>query len=76
MTKATLLIMDTLKAMGATPAATTDGNGNDVIKINAPEPVATVTGGTCDKCARRDTCNKLFGHMFGYCNADFVPGRG
>ena len=73
MTKATILIMDTLRAMGAAPTVTTDDAGNDVIKINAPEPVA---GGNCDKCARRDTCKKSFGHMFGYCNTDFIPGEG
>lgn len=37
MKRATILIMDTLRAMGAAPMVTTDDTGNDVIKINAPE---------------------------------------
>lgn len=34
--KATELIMNNLKAMGANPTATTDRNGNTIIKVNAP----------------------------------------
>lgn len=33
---ATPLIIDTLRTMGANPTVTTDKNGYDIIKINAP----------------------------------------
>ena len=33
---ATKQIIDILKAMGAAPTVTTDGRGNDLIKVNAP----------------------------------------
>lgn len=35
------LIMNNLKAMGANPTATTDTDGNTVIKVNAPTPTKT-----------------------------------
>lgn len=36
--KTTNLIISNLKAMGADPIATTDKDGNTVIKVNAPTP--------------------------------------
>lgn len=29
--------------------------------------------GQCKDCAKRETCSKDIGNMFGYCNTDFVP---
>lgn len=58
------LIMDTLTACGCKPAETPNGE----IRINAPE---IKTGGTCAECARRDTCKKSIGALFGYCVTDF-----
>lgn len=28
--------------------------------------------GNCKDCAKRETCTKDFGTMYGYCNSDFV----
>lgn len=28
---------------------------------------------TCEICMRRDTCNKLIGIQFGFCNTDYTP---
>jgi hypothetical protein len=29
--------------------------------------------GNCENCARRETCKKEIGIIWGFCNADFVP---
>ena len=63
--RSTKMIMETLAAMGATPTVTTDSDGNDIIKINAP------TVKSCETCVNRETCTKTIGNMFGYCNIDY-----
>ena len=42
--KVTDLFMNNLKAMGANPTATTDTDGNTVIKVNAPNPTPNTDG--------------------------------
>ena len=29
--------------------------------------------GKCENCAKRETCKKDIGFLFGFCNTDFVP---
>lgn len=28
---------------------------------------------TCENCAKRETCSKDIGNLFGFCNTDFEP---
>lgn len=56
--------------MGADTTVTTDSNGNDIIRINAPE---ISTEKSCDTCARRETCTKVIGVIWGYCVTDYKP---
>ena len=64
---ATLQIMNTLQAMGAKPTGTKDDQGNDIIKVNAPE----ITAKSCETCARRETCTRDTGIVYGFCNTDY-----
>ena len=65
MNKATKAITDILSARGCSPVVTQSGD----IKVNAPE-IKTVK--SCDTCAKRGTCSKDMGNLFGYCNNDYV----
>ena len=29
--------------------------------------------GICEKCQKKETCNKYIGKMYGYCSTDFLP---
>ena len=29
---------------------------------------------SCDTCAKKDTCKRATGFMFGFCNTEYVPG--
>ena len=29
--------------------------------------------GNCESCAKRETCKKDIGFIFGFCNADYEP---
>ena len=65
MNRATKAITDILSACGCSPVVTQSGD----IKINAPEIDITKS---CDTCAKRGTCSKDMGNLFGYCNTDYV----
>lgn len=61
-------ITETLQAIGARPETITRPDGETVVKVNAP----TVDGKTCETCARRETCTKTTGVIFGFCNTDYI----
>ena len=63
MNNAQKAITDILTACGCAPAVTANGN----IKINAP-----AVNKKCETCARRETCKKSMGAMFGYCTTDYL----
>ena len=63
-------ITSILSACGASPTVTTDSNGNAKIKVNAPEITPEKS---CDTCARRATCKKEIGVIWGFCNTDYMP---
>jgi hypothetical protein len=64
MNRATKAITDILSACGCQPGVTQNGE----IKVNAPE---IKSAKSCDTCAKRGTCTKQIGIIFGFCNVDY-----
>ena len=65
--KALKEISNILTACGCNPDATKTENGG-YVKVNAP-----AVEKSCDLCAKRNSCSKTIGVIWGFCNADFEP---